>query len=79
VVALAPGNRADLLVLDPLAPSLYRRERDALIDSFVFASETAVVRDVMVGGRWVVRERHHAAEHRIAASFRRTIDRLSGT
>ena len=74
--ALAPGHRADLLVLDPAAPSLYRREGDALIDSFVFASDTTVVRDVMVGGRWVVRERHHAAEDRITAEFRRTIDKL---
>ena len=76
--ALAAGYRADLLVLDPTAPSLYRRQGDALIDSVVFASETAVVRDVMVGGRWVVRERHHAAEDRIAADFRRVIDRISG-
>jgi formimidoylglutamate deiminase len=75
--ALAPGHRADLVVLDPAAPSLYRRERDALIDSLVFASETTVVRDVMVGGRWVVRDRHHAAEDRITANFRRTLDRLS--
>ncbi|HLJ19822.1 MAG TPA: formimidoylglutamate deiminase [Stellaceae bacterium] len=75
--ALAPGHRADLLVLDPAAPSLYRREGDNLIDSVVFASESTVVRDVMVGGRWVVRERRHAAEDRITANFRRTIDRLA--
>ena len=74
--ALAPGHRADLLVLDAEAPALYRRERDALVDSLVFASQTTVVRDVMVGGRWVVRERHHASEDRIAAEFRRTIDRV---
>ncbi len=76
--ALAPGHRADLLVLDHDTPSLYRREGDSLIDSFIFASETAAVRDVMVGGRWAIRERHHAAEDRIAAAFRRTVDRLSG-
>jgi formimidoylglutamate deiminase len=74
--ALVPGHRADLLVLDPDAPSLYGRKGDSLVDSFIFASETSAVRDVMVGGRWVVRERHHAAEERIAAAFRRTIDRL---
>ncbi len=74
--ALAIGHRADLLVLDANTPSLYRREGDALIDSFVFASETAAVRDVMVSGRWAVRERHHASEDRIAAEFRRTIDRV---
>ena len=75
--ALAPSHRADLVVLDPDAPSLYRREDDALIDSLIFASETAVVRDVMVGGRWVVRERHHAEEARIFSVFRRTLDRLA--
>jgi formimidoylglutamate deiminase len=74
--ALAPGHRADLLVLDPNAPSLYGRRGDALIDSVIFASETSAVRDVMVGGRWVVRERHHAADQRVAATFRRTIDRI---
>jgi formimidoylglutamate deiminase len=74
---LAPGYRADLLVLDPAAPSLYRRNGDAIVDSLVFASETSVVRDVMVGGRWAVRERRHAAEDRIAAAFRRTLDRIS--
>ena len=66
-----------MLVLDPMAVSLYRRERNALIDSFVFASDTTAVRDVMVGGRWVVRERHHAAEDRIAANFRRILDRIA--
>jgi formimidoylglutamate deiminase len=75
--ALAPGHRADLIVIDAAAPSLYRRERDALIDSFIFASETTAVRDVMVGGRWVLRERRHAAEPRIAANFRRALDRIA--
>ncbi|HKF73052.1 MAG TPA: formimidoylglutamate deiminase [Stellaceae bacterium] len=75
--ALAPGYRADLLVLDAEAPSLYRREGDALIDSVIFASESSVVHDVMAGGRWVIRDRHHAAETRITANFRRVLDRLA--
>jgi len=76
--ALAPGHRADLLVLNPRATSLYGRRGDAVIDSFIFASETTAVRDVMVGGRWVVRERHHAAEKQISIAFRRTLDRIAG-
>jgi formimidoylglutamate deiminase len=75
---LAPGYRGDLLVLDPTEAALYRREDDTLIDSFVFSGNTSTVRDVMVGGRWVVRERHHGAEERIAAAFRRTLDRIAG-
>ncbi len=74
---LAPGHRADLLVLDGVAASLYRRERDDLIDSVVFASAPTVVRDVMVGGRWVIRDHHHSAEGRVNALFRRTLDRLA--
>lgn len=74
---LAPGYRADLLVLDPDAATLYRRRRDKLVDSFVFASDCTAVRDVMVAGRWVVRQRHHAAQQPVEAAFRRTLDRIA--
>jgi len=34
------------------------------------------VRAVMIGGHWRVRDRHHAAEERVGAAFRRTLDRI---
>ncbi len=74
---LAPGYRADLLILDPNAATLYGRRRDKLIDSFVFASDCTTVRDVMVAGRWVVRQRHHAAQQPVETAFRRTLDRIA--
>jgi formimidoylglutamate deiminase len=76
--ALAPGRRADLLVLDADAPALYGRSGDALLDSLVFAGIGSAVRDVMVGGRWLVREGRHIREDKIAAGYRRAIDRLTG-
>ena len=62
---VAPGFRADLVVLDPEHPSLYGRHGDLLLDSHLFAPGSAV-RDVMVGGSWCLRDGHHAAEHTIA-------------
>ena len=73
---IAVGCRADMLVLDPTAPSLYGRDCDTLIDSLVFASYSTAIRDVMVSGSWVVRDGRHRQEDRIAAAFRCAIDRL---
>ena len=72
---LAPGSRADLVVLDPDHPGLVARSGDALLDSHLFAPGSAV-RDVMVGGAWVLRDGHHTGEASIARSYRRTLLRL---
>ncbi len=47
--AIAPGMRADLVVLD----------EETTLDAYVFVRGRAAVRDVMVGGRWVVRDGRH--------------------
>jgi formimidoylglutamate deiminase len=72
---VAPGFRADLVVLDPQHPSLYGRKGDLLLDSHLFGPGSAV-RDVMVGGSWSLRDGHHAAEGTIADAYRRTLARL---
>jgi formimidoylglutamate deiminase len=73
---LCDGARADLLVLDESSPLLDGRDARALLDSFLFAGNTPLVRDVMVGGRWQVRDFHHRDEERIAARYRRAVARL---
>ena len=75
--ALRAGVRADLVVLDPKAPALIGRQGDALIDSLVFAGGRKAVRDVMVGGRFVVRVGHHLEEGRALASYRDALARLT--
>ena len=74
--ALAPGRRADIVVLDLNAPLFAGRVEDAILDTFVFADPRNGVRDVMVGGRWLVQEGRHFAETAIAAGYRKAIANL---
>jgi formimidoylglutamate deiminase len=69
--------RADLLVLDAAAPLLAARDSANALDTFLFAGNTNLVRDVMVGGEWVVRDFHHRDEQRIAARYRDALQRLA--
>jgi formimidoylglutamate deiminase len=73
---LAPGSRADLVVLDDGAPTLYGRREDTLLDALVFAGNANPIRDVMVGGNWVVRDARHVREGDILTRFKATVDRL---
>ncbi|MFU6375071.1 formimidoylglutamate deiminase [Metapseudomonas otitidis] len=69
VGALAVGSRADWIVLDGTDPYLATAEGDALLNRWLFAGGDRQVRDVMVGGRWVVRNGHHPAEEATAWAF----------
>ncbi|NWL80826.1 formimidoylglutamate deiminase [Pseudomonas taiwanensis] len=69
VGALEVGKRADWLVLDGNDPYLATAEGDALLNRWLFAGGDRQVRDVMVGGNWVVRDGRHAAEVETAKAF----------
>lgn len=74
---LAVGQRADLVVLDPEDPRLYGRRDDTLLDSYVFAAARSPVRDVVAGGRLVVRDGRHVDAAAIRAGWRRAVDKLN--
>jgi len=74
---LREGARADLLVLDDSSPLLAARDEGSMLDSFLFAGNTPLVRDVMVGGQWQVRDFVHRDEERIAARYRATMTALA--
>jgi formimidoylglutamate deiminase len=74
---LQAQSRADLLVLDDRAPLLAARDERSVIDSFLFAGNVPLVRDVMVGGEWVVRGFTHRDEDRIAARYRSVMEKLA--
>jgi formimidoylglutamate deiminase len=76
--ALAPGHRADLVVLDGGHPDLEGRRGDAAANALIFSGAGDLVRDVMVAGRWVVRERRHDAEPAAAAAYKAAVRRLLG-
>jgi formimidoylglutamate deiminase len=67
---IAPGYRADFLVLDGDAAG------DAILDRMVFVPQAETIRDVMVGGHWVVHERRHALEEAAREKFRRAAAEL---
>lgn len=74
--ALKPGARADIVVLDPEHPALLGRQDDTLLDSWVFSGNANPVRDVIVGGHFVVRDGIHPHEEQAFADYRRAIARL---
>ena len=71
------GARADLLVLDEDSPLLAAREANHALDSFLFAGNVPLVRDVMVAGEWVVRDFRHRDRERIAARYRACVKKLA--
>jgi formimidoylglutamate deiminase len=74
---LRPGARADLLVLDDNSPLLAARDARSMLDSFLFAGNTPLVRDVMCAGKWVVKDFRHRDEARIAADYVATVKKLA--
>lgn len=77
VGAIAPGCRADLVVLDGDDPALAEQRAADVIDAAIFGPARNPVRDVLVAGRFVVREGRHAGEEAIFERYRRTLAALS--
>jgi formimidoylglutamate deiminase len=71
------GRRADWLVLDGAHPSMAGSVADNALDHLVFAGGSAAIRDVMVAGRWVVKDRRHAAESTLQDRFLDLMKRLA--
>ncbi len=75
--ALEDGTRADMLVLDDTSPLLAARDSENVLDTFLFAGNSQLVRHVMANGKWVVRDFRHHDEARIAERYRATTKRLA--
>jgi formimidoylglutamate deiminase len=76
---IAVGCRADWLVLDGEHPSMAGASADAALDRLLFAGADKAIRDVMVGGQWVVRGGRHAADAQLRADFGRIMNNLSAS
>ncbi|HEY6940954.1 formimidoylglutamate deiminase [Dokdonella sp.] len=75
--AFAPGHRADFVVLDEASPLFAGRSPQQVIDTWLFAGNANLVREVIVGGDRVVRERRHRDAERIARRYREVVERLA--
>jgi formimidoylglutamate deiminase len=73
---LARGAPADIVVLDTDDDSTFALRDEQLLDGHVFASRNTTVRDVMVGGEWIVRGARHVREESIRARYRECIRAL---
>jgi len=74
---IEPGARADLAVLDGDHPALVGRGEETVLDSWVFSGADNPVRNVMVGGDWMVRDGHHKREDEVQRAFARAVKRLA--
>jgi formimidoylglutamate deiminase len=50
---------------------------DTALDHLLFADGDAAIRDVMVAGRWVIKERRHDAEDELRPRFAGLMRRLA--
>jgi formimidoylglutamate deiminase len=71
------GRRADWVVLDAAHPSMVGAAPDTALDHLLFAGGDAAIRHVMVAGRWVVKDRRHAAEEDTGPRFAHLMQRMA--
>lgn len=75
--ALASGERADLVLLDPQCNSLLGHGPETVLDAWIFSGTHNPIRDVMVAGRWIIRDGRHPEEDAIRAKYRTVIERVT--
>lgn len=71
------GAWADLLTLDSQAVDLLNRTGDAVLDSYIFAGDDRMVRDVWSAGRHMVQQGRHVDHDAIVAGFAGVMTALS--
>ena len=76
---IAPGLRADLVVLDASNVDLVGRSGDRITDTLLVCAGTQLIRNVMVGGHWIIRDGRHADEEAISARYREIARKLGQT
>ena len=77
VGVIAVGKRCDIAVLDDGHSAMIGREGDAALDTWIFSAGNAAVKDVIVGGSHVVKDRRHSDEDHIQKKFSEAVRRLS--
>jgi formiminoglutamate deiminase len=75
--SIAPGRRADIVVLDGHDPDLAGNGGDLWLDKYVFVAGRRLVKTVLVGGEKIVEDGTHRARAAIAARYRELIAHLA--
>lgn len=74
---LALGMRADLVVLNEQHPNLSDIAKENVLNTWIFSGNDNLVRDVLVGGQWCVKNGQHLAQTAIENRFKKTMRQLT--
>ncbi len=74
--AIAVGNWADLMSLDTDHVDLEGKSGDVVLDSYIFAGDDRMVKDVWSAGRHMVQNGHHVRRDAIVANYSNTMRNL---
>jgi formimidoylglutamate deiminase len=69
-------GRADFVTFDANEGDWQQLPPEYYLSALVFGATAPVARQVMVGGRWLIRDGRHAQEAEIDARYRATLERL---
>lgn len=72
--AIAVGYRADIIILD--GALLSQLPEKNILDAVIFGGNRGDISNVMVAGKWCIRDRHHALEQEIISNYHKTIAKL---
>jgi len=75
--ALVQGRRADLVMLDAESNVLLGHGPETALDAWILGGTQNPVRDVMVAGKWVIRNGRHTEEAAIRDGYRKVMARLT--
>ncbi|MCB6183625.1 formimidoylglutamate deiminase [Leeia sp. TBRC 13508] len=77
VNGLQVGHRADLLVLDASHVNLAHKPASQLLAGLIFCQHnTTPIKDVMVGGRFVIKDQQHASETATSDTYKAALKTL---
>jgi len=77
IAAIRAGNRADLVVLDTTDAALVDQAVEDVLDAAIFGPCRRRARDVMVGGRWIVRDGRHAKRESVLRDYRAALAKVT--
>jgi formimidoylglutamate deiminase len=75
---LEVGYWADMMSLDTTSEHLWGRSHDAVLNSWIFAGDDHLVKEVWSAGRHKVKQGEHTDRDQIVAAYKRTLNDLKG-
>ncbi len=72
---LAPGRLADFITIDLQDSSIAGNSAEDLLSTLVFSMSRCAIRDVVVGGRFILRDQRHESQEEIITRYKEVHER----